>query len=127
MTTYQNFWTLLEDFQRTGDKSAIKASHEQFKNDFYAIAQTMDPVMFGPLVDPEECGESIFNNDEFGIGGDDGHIDLCHTIIWHGAQAVSDFMRDPTTAIPIARKSRLDTTYKGYDLMMSLIDEDDDE
>lgn len=120
---YSSFWSLLEDFKKTGDKSAITANNERFTDDFYAIASKMHPVMFGPLTRDGEPGTSIFNNGDFQIGGDDGHDDLCSQLIWQGKDAVDRFLRDPKTALELARSS-LDDAFVGMDFsLVSMADD----
>lgn len=96
-----NFWRLLEDYKSTGNKRTIKED-SAFSDELGNIYRQVNEMMFSDKTG--KLGYSIFNNDAFGIGSDDGHTNLCYEIIWTGKQAVADFLMDPKTALPIAEK-----------------------
>ncbi len=108
------FWTLLENYKKTKDASEILAQRAQFTAWFDEIHQLVNAIMFSEATENDE-GESIFNNigvagdgvSAIEIGADDAHDELSKAIIWKGKTAVENFLRDPSSAMYIARELAL--------------------
>lgn len=70
-------------------------------------------------------GESIFNNDEFEIVADDAHSELSKAIMWKGKTAVQNFLRNPLSAMSIARALALNLSTDDADTEFSKLMYDD--
>lgn len=106
-----NFWTLLNQYQTMKNKDVFDNHRDLFVSSYYNIHDIVNTKMYGPYVHVD--GESIFNNDDFGIGSDDGHDDLIDYIIWSGREAVMNFLLDPKSALPLAKKMLKDPGFNG--------------
>lgn len=107
------FWDALTQYKSTRTR-VNRDEVKQFESVFEFYHNKLRNMMNSEICEIEgEPGSSIFNNDEFGIGADDGHDYLCHQIIWDGKQAVNAFIQDPKSALHIARVMSIAGT-KGY-------------
>ena len=111
-----NFWRLLEEYKSTGKKNNIK-NDDNFSKELNNVYRKVNEMMFSDKIEVDrDPGSSIFNNDRFGVGSDDGHINLCYEIIWTGKQTVEKFLEDPKTALTIAenmcQKSNEEDSYQ---------------
>lgn len=107
-----SLWNVLEEYKSSGSRR-IKAGSPldnkikilTVKQEYFAIRNQVSTKMYdvnGGVTSPD--GESIFNNDDFGIGSDDGHDDLVDFIIYNGKESVDNFLTNPKSALPIAKK-----------------------
>lgn len=108
------FWDALALYKTTKTKANLDEL-KQFEDVFDFYHGKLCDIMFnGACEVDQDPGSSIFNNDEFGIGADDGHDYLCYEIIWSGKQAVDTFTQNPKSALHIARIMSIAGS-KGYD------------
>lgn len=97
------FWDSLAEYKTDRTQKTLNEV-KQFESVFNMYRRKVSDVLFSEACEIDnEPGSSIFNNDKFGIGGDDGHDELAHEIIWAGKQAVTDFLACPESALGIAR------------------------
>ena len=102
------FWISLALYRQHGlSLSALRT--ENFKNDFLLLSKRVRNRMYKSDVDDMFC--------EY-VGSDDGHEDLCDFIIWNGRETTEDFIRNPKTAIPLAKRM---SKHEGFDGDINII------
>lgn len=107
-----SFWDLLNAYKCSEDhkraRSFIKENKQKFNEGYRQIHELVNNKMFSPEVNVN--GVTPFTKY---VGADDGHDDLIDYIIWNGKETVDNFLADPKSAVPLAKKMTKNPNFSG--------------
>lgn len=94
-------WEVIDNYKKNGVKPEKNTTH-----DYNVYHKKLSAKMFGPEVQDEDLFSRY-------VGSDDGHYDLIDFILWHGQETTELFLKDPKTAIPLAKVMSKNPNFDG--------------